>query len=72
MGYTGSVKITVSIPDDVLRKADLLAKRMKLSRSRLVATAVQRFVGPQSEADLVDALDKVFGPAEAAPPKERK
>jgi len=57
MGYTADVKITVSIPGEMLRKVDILARRFKVSRSQLVLLALREFAGSLPEEDLVKALD---------------
>jgi metal-responsive CopG/Arc/MetJ family transcriptional regulator len=57
VGYTADVKITVSIPGDMLKKVDILAKRFKVSRGQLVLLALREFAGSLTEKDLVKALD---------------
>ena len=54
------MKIAVSIPDLVFRNAELLAKKMKVSRSRLYAVAVADFVKRYRAADVTDQLNAVY------------
>ena len=46
------MKIAVSIPDPVFAEAEALAKRMKLSRSKLYARALDAFVAKNSAEEL--------------------
>ncbi len=48
------MKVTVSIPDPIFAQGEALAKRMKLSRSKLYAKALDAFVADNSEAELTD------------------
>jgi metal-responsive CopG/Arc/MetJ family transcriptional regulator len=57
------MKVAVSIPDPVFAEAEALAKRMKLSRSKLYAKALDAFVADNSSGlsseDINAALDKI-------------
>ena len=46
------MKVAVSIPDPVFVQAEALAKRMKLSRSKLYARALDAFVAVHSTDEL--------------------
>ena len=46
------MKVAVSIPDPVFAEAEALAKRMKLSRSKLYAKALDAFVAEHANDDL--------------------
>ena len=46
------MKVAVSIPDPVFAEAEALAKRMKLSRSKLYARALDAFVAKNSAEEL--------------------
>ena len=48
------MKTAVSIPDPVFRNAEQLAKKMKVSRSRLYSVAVADFVKRYRSADVTD------------------
>jgi metal-responsive CopG/Arc/MetJ family transcriptional regulator len=54
------VRTAVSIPDELLRAAERLAKRLKLSRSELYAKAVAEFVEARSAEEVTAALDEVY------------
>ena len=57
------MKVAVSIPDPVFAQGEALAKRMKLSRSKLYAKALDAFVADNSNnvltAQINAALDKI-------------
>jgi hypothetical protein len=57
------MKVAVSIPDPVFAEAEALAKRMKLSRSKLYAKALDAFVADHVNdaltAQINAALDKI-------------
>ena len=54
------MKTAVSIPDPVFRNAEQLAKKMKVSRSRLYTVAVADFVKRYRAADVTDKLNAVY------------
>ena len=60
---TKSMKVAVSIPDPVFAQGEALAKRMKLSRSKLYAKALDAFVADNVNdaltAQINAALDKI-------------
>jgi len=59
------MKTAVSIPDPVFRNAEQLAKRLKMSRSRLYAAAVAEYVKRHRAADITDKLNAVYGESES-------
>src|SRR5947209_20223893 len=58
-GYTSGMKTAVSIPDDVFRKAERLAHRMKKSRSELFSNALAEYVARHAPDHVTEAMDKV-------------
>ena len=60
------MKTAVSIPDPVFASAERLARRLKLSRSRLYATAVADFVKSHPVAGVTEKLNQVYA-AEKTP-----
>jgi metal-responsive CopG/Arc/MetJ family transcriptional regulator len=59
------MKVAVSIPDDVFSAAESLAKRKKLSRSKLYANALNQYVmqnDPDEAIAAINALVEEFGP----------
>ena len=43
-GYTVPVKTAISIPDDLFREVDACSRRLRVSRSRLFATAAREYL----------------------------
>ena len=58
-GYTIGMKVAVSIPDPVFTEAELLAKRLKTTRSDIYARALHAFVGAHSPDRLTEAMNEV-------------
>ena len=54
------MKTAVSIPDPVFRSADRLARKLKMSRSRLYAVAVENFVQQHDAASITAKLNEVY------------
>jgi hypothetical protein len=55
------MKTAISIPDGVFKAAERLARRLKISRSELYATAVAAFLDRHTETEITEALDQVYG-----------
>lgn len=54
------MKTAVSIPDPVFRSADRLARKLKMSRSRLYAVAVESFVQRHDDEAITAKLNEVY------------
>jgi hypothetical protein len=54
------MKVAVSVPDPVFRAAERVSRRMRLSRSRLYAKAVEAFVRQHSEEEITEQLNRVY------------
>lgn len=54
------MKTAISVPDALFASADSLARRMKVSRSELYATAVAEFVAKHRGEDITARLDAVY------------
>lgn len=61
--YYQSMKVAVSIPDPVFARGEALAKRMKLSRSKLYAMAIDALAADSApewtSEDINAVLDKI-------------
>jgi len=55
------MKVALSIPDDLFESAEMLGKRLGVSRSRLYATALADFVAKHRGRKVTEALDRVYG-----------
>jgi metal-responsive CopG/Arc/MetJ family transcriptional regulator len=54
------MKTAISLPDKLFESADALARRLGLSRSQLVATALAEFVAKHRGRDVTRRLDAVY------------
>jgi predicted transcriptional regulator len=59
-GHTRSMKVAVSIPDDVFEHGEALAKRMKLPRSKIYAQALEAYVANQDPDLITSTLDEIL------------
>ena len=55
-----TVKTAISIPDDVFRRAERLAKRRKVSRSQLYTAALVQMLEAEPKDELTRAYDSAF------------
>ena len=55
------MKTAVSLPDPVFHEAEQLAKRLRVPRSRLYATAIASFVKQHRRRGVTEALNAVYG-----------
>ena len=62
------VKTAVSLPGTLFRRVDALARRMKVSRSRLFAIALEDFTHRQQNRDLLEKMNALY--AKPAEPEE--
>ena len=54
------MKTAISVPDELFASADSLAKRMRVSRSELYATAVSEYVAKHRSEDITARLNAVY------------
>jgi metal-responsive CopG/Arc/MetJ family transcriptional regulator len=54
------MKVAVSVPDPVFEAAERVSRRLRISRSRLYAVAVEEFVRQHSEQDVTEQLNRVY------------
>lgn len=54
------MKTAVSVPDDLFRQADAAARRLRISRSQLYATAVSEFLARQQDDAITERLNEVY------------
>ena len=60
------MKTAISIPDKLFRSADSLARRLKVSRSRLYATAVSEFLAKYQGRQITSQLNAVYDDADSS------
>jgi metal-responsive CopG/Arc/MetJ family transcriptional regulator len=56
-----TVRTAISMQESTFRKADRLARRMKISRSRFFARAAEEFIRRHQGRELLENLNKVYG-----------
>ena len=54
------MKVAVSVPDTVFQAAERVSRRLRMSRSRLYATAVEAYVKQHGDEDITERLNKVY------------
>lgn len=54
------MKVAVSIPGPVFDAAERVCRRMRVSRSRLYANAVEAYVKSHSDEDITEQLNRVY------------
>lgn len=55
------MKTAISLPDDLFTSADALARRLGVTRSGLIATALAEFVAKHKASRISERLDEVYG-----------
>lgn len=55
------MKVAVSIPEDLFDSAETLGKRLRVSRSRLYATALAEFLAKHRGRKVTERLNTVYG-----------
>jgi metal-responsive CopG/Arc/MetJ family transcriptional regulator len=53
------MKTAISIPDDLFRKAESLARRTKKTRSELFSNAISEYVARHAPDEITAAMNKV-------------
>lgn len=61
MVILSDMKTAISLPDDLFRQADDLAKRLGIPRSQLYARALAEYLDAHGSAQVTDALNAVYG-----------
>jgi antitoxin MazE6 len=55
------MKTAISLPDDLFRAADALARKLGMSRSRLFASALAEYIARHRTAKVTERLNAVYG-----------
>ena len=58
------MKTAISVPDEVFREVEKVAKERKSSRSEVIVAALREYIDRRKSADLLEALNEVYGTAE--------
>jgi metal-responsive CopG/Arc/MetJ family transcriptional regulator len=54
------MKVAVSIPDDLFESAEIVSRKLKITRSRLYATALADYVGKHQGRKVTERLNTVY------------
>ena len=67
------MKTAVSVPDELFRQAESAARRLRVSRSQLYATAISEFLDRQQTNAVTERLNEVYSrrPAKLDPALHR-
>lgn len=58
--YTAGMKIAVTIPDEVFRRAEEIANALGISRSELYAKALAEFIREQRDERITERLNQAY------------
>ncbi len=67
------MKTAVSLPDNLFRRAEAVARRLRVSRSQLYATAISEFLERRRGESVTERLNAVYSrhPAKVDPALQR-
>lgn len=54
------MKTAISLPDPLFAEAEQVAKRLRMSRSKLYATAIEQFLKEQRSRGVTERLNEVY------------
>ncbi len=54
------MKTAVSLPDEIFREAEAAAKKLRISRSKLYATALSEFLDRKRSKSITERLNEVY------------
>jgi metal-responsive CopG/Arc/MetJ family transcriptional regulator len=54
------MKTAVSVPDELFRQAEAAAKKLRMSRSKLYATALSEFLDRKRSKSITERLNEVY------------
>lgn len=60
------MKTAVSLPDDLFRMAEAAARKLRMSRSQLYATAIAEFLERRKTTKITERLNKVYSTERSA------
>lgn len=60
------MKTAISVPDEVFREVDKVARERHSSRSEVIVTAVKEYLERRKSDELLSALNHAYGTAETA------
>jgi metal-responsive CopG/Arc/MetJ family transcriptional regulator len=64
------MRVVVSIPDEVLERADRLKNRLGVSRSRLFVHALEELIARHDDIETTDCLNAVYSQHDSSIPPD--
>jgi rRNA-processing protein FCF1 len=58
--HTNGMKIAISIPDDVFKEVERMAREQKKSRSQIFVSAAREYVRRSETRRIIEKLDEVY------------
>jgi len=58
--YTKGVKTAISLPEDLFRRAESAARKLKMSRSQLYATALAEYLERRKTSNITERLNRIY------------
>lgn len=65
-----TMKTAISVDDDLMRAADGAARKLRISRSRLISIALEKFLRERRNQEILERLNRVYG--EDSDPEESR
>jgi metal-responsive CopG/Arc/MetJ family transcriptional regulator len=62
------LKTAISLDEDLFRRAEMMARSRKVSRSQFVAEALEKYIAQQEDEKMLAQLNRVYD--EPTPPAE--
>lgn len=70
--HTISMKIAISIPEDIFQKIEKISREQKISRSRVIAAAAREYIRKAETRSLMAKLDAVYSEPETRGETDRR
>jgi predicted CopG family antitoxin len=58
--HTNGMKIAISIPDDVFKEVERMAREQKKSRSQIFVSAAREYIQRRETCRIIEKLDEVY------------
>ena len=63
--HTNGMKIAISIPDDVFKEVERMAREQKKSRSQIFVSAAREYIQRRETRRIIEKLDEVYAQPDA-------
>ncbi len=65
-GILYGMKTAISVPDDIFRAVEKVAKQRRSTRSAVIVSAIREYLEHRKSGEILAALDEAYGTAETA------